>query len=104
MIISSAQIHNILKAYGKQPIGKNGDSRVDGNSSVAKSGEIDRMLMSSEAKVFQAAKQAINKAPEIRSEIVESLKEAVRTGTYSVSDGEIAEKLLGRSIVDIIVE
>ncbi|MDA8233876.1 MAG: flagellar biosynthesis anti-sigma factor FlgM [Clostridia bacterium] len=104
MIISGTQIQNILKAYGKQPLKNTGDSRMNGVNSLSKAGEIDRMMMSGEAKVFQAAKQAINKAPEIRNEVVEPIKEAIKTGTYSVSDGEIAEKLLGRSIVDHIIE
>ena len=104
MIISGTQIQSILKAYGKQPVKNAGDSRIDGANSVGKTGEIDRMMMSGEARVFQAAKQAVNSTPDVRDEIVAPLKEAVKTGTYSVSDGEIAEKLLGRSIVDYIIE
>lgn len=102
MMISRAQVQDMLKVYGQQPVKGQGGQKVAGKSGVSRG--FDEMLVSSQAKDFQVAKQAIANTPDIREEQVANLQEAIRTGTYQVSNGDIAEKMLARSIVDVLIK
>ena len=54
----------------------------------------DQLQISSLGKDIQTAKQAVANAPDIRGEVVAPIKTAIQNGTYQVSGGSIAEKLL----------
>ncbi|MDD2421904.1 MAG: flagellar biosynthesis anti-sigma factor FlgM [Heliobacteriaceae bacterium] len=97
MIISSGQIQNILKIFG---VGQTGRSQgVTAQEKVAGRGK-DTVDFSTEARLLQVAMKAVREVPEERMEKVAALREAVTTGTYSVSGEEIAEKMLGRTLMD----
>ncbi|MCI9297572.1 MAG: flagellar biosynthesis anti-sigma factor FlgM [Lachnospiraceae bacterium] len=57
-------------------------------------GRKDDVVISDFGKEIQTAKQAVANAPDIRAEITEPLRAAVKNGTYEVSGGTFAEKLL----------
>lgn len=57
-------------------------------------GRMDGFVISDIGKEIQTAKQAVANAPDIRTEITEPLKAAVKNGTYEVSGGTFADKLL----------
>ncbi|WP_079907177.1 MULTISPECIES: flagellar biosynthesis anti-sigma factor FlgM [unclassified Carboxydocella] len=99
MIISNQQIQYILKAYGQKPVNK---GTVKTGGTAAGEGR-DQAQLSPEAKALQAALAAVKEAPEVREEKVAELREAVRSGTYNVSAQEIADKMLGRLLVDELV-
>lgn len=100
MIISNQQIQYILKAYGQKPVNKPGTVKTGGTA--AGEGR-DQAQLSPEAKALQSALAAVKEAPEVREEKVAELREAVRSGTYNVSAQEIADKMLGRLLVDELV-
>ncbi len=54
----------------------------------------DAVQISSQGKDIQFAKQAVNNAPDVRAEVVDSIKSSVKAGTYEVSDSDFADKLL----------
>lgn len=54
----------------------------------------DRVSLSSEARLHTVAHQAATHAPEVRQEKVDSLKERVASGGYTVDSRKVAEKLL----------
>ncbi len=54
----------------------------------------DSVEISQLGKDIQVAKQAVKAAPDVREDKVAAVKAAMANGTYSVSDDELADKLL----------
>ena len=54
----------------------------------------DQLQISSLGKDIQTAKQAVANAPDVREEVVAPIKTAIQNGTYQVSNGSFADKLL----------
>ncbi|NLU51097.1 MAG: flagellar biosynthesis anti-sigma factor FlgM [Syntrophomonadaceae bacterium] len=100
MIISANQVQNVLKIYGKQVKSDNIQPRQDVMAPFNKS---DEVAISGESKIKQKAVQVAKEAPEVREDKVKLLKEAITTGTYSVSDAQVAEQLIYRLLVDKLV-
>lgn len=99
MIISSSQVQNLLKVYGKSLKLPNQNS----SSEVARNKATDNVMISGEGKLMQKAIQAVQQAEDIRPDKVEELKQAVTTGTYEVSPDEVAEQMIYRVLVDKLV-
>lgn len=98
MIISGKQVQNVLKIYGQQ-----GTEAVKPRKPVNTVNKNDQVSISPASAVRQRAVQAAREPYEVRSEKVEELKEGLSTGTYQVSDEEVAEKMLYRAILDKMV-
>lgn len=98
MIISKAQVQHLLKIYGKDP----GNNRLDKttNKSVSKP---DQLAISQESKLKQRVMQAVKQTEDLRLDTVNDLKEQISAGTYTVSDDEVADKMIERAIVDRLV-
>lgn len=99
MIISKSQVQNILKTYSKQ-LGSNKVNKVEEGKKITKK---DNLAISSESKIKQKVMQAIKNTDDIRMDKVNDLKEQVSAGTYTVSEHEVAEKMIERAIVDRLV-
>ncbi len=99
MIISKSQIENILKTYNKQS-GGNKINKTEAAKQVAKK---DDLVISGESKIKQKVLQTIKNTDDIRLDKVNDLKERVSAGTYTVSDEEVAEKMIERAIVDRLI-
>lgn len=56
----------------------------------------DTVAISSEARTFQMAMRALNNAPDVRSEIVDPLKARIDSGTYNVSNEDLADSMVDR--------
>lgn len=54
----------------------------------------DRVQISSFGKDIQAVKAAVASAPDIREELTAPIKARIQDGTYEVSNGSFAEKLI----------
>ena len=54
----------------------------------------DRLQISSAGRDMQVAKNAIAQAPDVRNDVVASLKSQINNGTYDVSGESFAEKVL----------
>jgi len=57
--------------------------------------------LSTMAKDIQQAKVEVSKVPDVREEKVQELKAQVDKGTYNVSGEQIANKMVGESLVDL---
>lgn len=66
----------------------------------SKSDSVTITMRSEEAR---KAKEVYDKLPEIRQDLVDDLKERVKSGDYEVSSKEIADKIVHRMVVDEIV-
>ncbi|NLM87729.1 MAG: flagellar biosynthesis anti-sigma factor FlgM [Syntrophomonadaceae bacterium] len=98
MIISKAQVQNLLQVYNKNK----SVNRV-GSASTAKSIKRDALAISDESRIKQKVMQAIRQTDDVRLEKVEELKERISAGTYTISEDEVAEKMIERAIIDWLV-
>lgn len=55
----------------------------------------DWVTLSHTSNSLQLSKTAIESAPEVRSELVEKLRQEIASGTYKVDPEKIAEKMVG---------
>ncbi len=99
MIISKSQVQNILKTYSKQ-FSNNRLNKAEPAKSVSRK---DNLVISSESKIKQKVMQSIKQSDDIRLDKVNEFREKVSTGTYTVSDEEVAEKMITRAIVDQLI-
>lgn len=103
MIISNHQINSLLKAYNKENIHSNKPDKTQQKTRTDRSRGLDQTNLSEEARGFQTALKVARSTPEVREGKVAELREAIRTGNYSVTGEEIAEKMIGRALVDRLV-
>jgi negative regulator of flagellin synthesis FlgM len=97
MRIFNQHIPGIIKAYNQN---KNTLGKVEDKEKVSKN---DGVELSSEARYYAIARQALQKLPEIDEAKVAELKQAVKSGTYRVNHEEVAEKILEENIFDKLV-
>jgi len=98
MIISRTQVQNLLKIYGND-----NSSKLDKKQLSKIAGKNDELAISSESRIKQRAMQAVKQAEDIRLDKVNQLQEEISSGTYTVNDDEVAEKMIARAIVDRLV-
>lgn len=99
MMISKAQIQQVIKQYGDNSKVRKSE-KTDGVSGTQRA---DEVTISREALSAQQVQKYMQEIPDVRTERVLELQERIQSGTYDVSGEDIAEKIIGRSIVDRIV-
>ncbi|MBN2515999.1 MAG: flagellar biosynthesis anti-sigma factor FlgM [Deltaproteobacteria bacterium] len=62
----------------------------------------EKVSLSAKGRDIQQARKAINNLPDVRTEKVEDLRNQIEQGTYHVNSEEIAEKMIGESLIDVI--
>lgn len=62
----------------------------------------DKVSLSSNAQDMQVAKDAMALAPEIRTEKVEEVRSAIDQGSYKINAHQIADKMIGFAIDQMI--
>jgi negative regulator of flagellin synthesis FlgM len=80
--------NQIQQVYGTQKAAKY-DSK---NTSVSKFA--DQLQLSQEAHDAAVAQKAVSATPDVREDLVNSLKERIDNGTYEVSAEDFASKIL----------
>jgi negative regulator of flagellin synthesis FlgM len=58
----------------------------------------DRVELSDQARALYVANEALSALPEIRQDVVEPLKAAVKSGAYRVPGEKIAERMLAEDL------
>ena len=83
-----------IEAYSQvQQIYSN--SKVNKAQAPKKTNDVrDTVSFSSIGKDIQIAKQAVKEVPNVREDLVASIKAAVKNGTYDVSNEAFADKIL----------
>ena len=89
MIQSYQRAENVAPAVDKQA----------GSAPAVKPEE--KVNLSTQAKEIQQAKVAVSQSSDIREEKVQEIKSQVEKGTYNVSGEQIANKMVGESIIDL---
>ncbi len=98
MIISNKQVQSILSMDQVNGPKKKGNA-VNNRNRVNKA---DSLVLSDRAQGLQFATEQVLKSPEVRAEKITELKNRIQDGTYQVSSSDIAQKMVGRSLVDEI--
>lgn len=81
------QIQNI---YGTKKLGKTSSSEKTSASFG------DQLVLSSTAKDAATARKALSETPDVREDLVSSIKQRIDDGTYEVDTDDFAEKLLDK--------
>ena len=68
---------------------------------AAASKTTEKVDLSTMARDIQKAKVEVSKLPDVREEKVREVKDQVDKGTYNVSGEQIANKMVGESIIDL---
>jgi len=91
--IKSKTIQDRIKVGDKKSVAQSqsGASSTSGTEQIA---------ISSKAKDIQKATEAVNAAPDIRTEKVERIKNEIAKGDYHVSSEDLAEKVLENIITE----
>ena len=58
--------------------------------------------ISSKAKDIQLAQTVINRLPDVRDAKVQDLKTQIEQGNYKINAGEIAKKMVGENLLDLL--
>ncbi len=99
MIISNNQIRNILNQYLKQGATVSPGKKTERGQNPGQ----DNYKISEDARTYSRAKQVIKDLPEVREAKLAEIQKQVKTGTYEVTNEQVAEKMIGRSLVDKLV-
>lgn len=76
-------------------------SVVDKQAGAAAVKPEETVDLSTMARDIQQAKVEVSQLPDVREEKVQEIKAQVETGTYNVSGEQIANKMVGESIIDL---
>ncbi|PKM82411.1 MAG: hypothetical protein CVU89_05250 [Firmicutes bacterium HGW-Firmicutes-14] len=101
MIISNNQIRSLLALYSQQEAKSPQASKKE--LSKIFNEELYKNAVSQDAEAYTNAREVIRGLPEIREDRLASIEQKVKSGTYEITDEEVAEKMIGRSLVDKLV-
>ncbi len=96
MLISSKQVQTVLKVnsfYNNYP-----RSLTASDSASMPRGDV--LVLSNKVQELNLIKEQVLKSPDVRADKVSELKALIQEGKYSVSGNEIAQQMIGRSLVD----
>lgn len=96
MKISHQQIEQIQRIYGAQ------QRRQPSEATDAAAQRMDKVELSAESRVFEAARKKVDETPDVRHDLVERIKAQRAAGEYNVESREVARKMLARLIADSV--
>jgi len=100
MINSINTIQNIYRIHKTEATSNKAD-KTDVLKGKGISG--DELAISSESRLKQKALLAIKQAEDIRGDKVDEFSQKIATGTYTVADDEVAERIVTDSLLDIVL-
>jgi len=63
----------------------------------------DQVEVSGQAKEIGRLQAAVSKVPDVRTDRVENVKNAVNSGTYNVKGEAVADKMLKEAVIDSVI-
>ncbi|MFZ5898476.1 MAG: flagellar biosynthesis anti-sigma factor FlgM [Bacillota bacterium] len=90
---------DLAKIYGAQQKSEKQASPVTAAESV----ETDRLEISAEAKAIQAYKAKLEGIPNVRADLVASIAQRIKNGTYVADARKIAEGMIRERLLDKLV-
>lgn len=98
--ISNEQVKQVLQGYVRQVEGKKAGKVKADNKKAGGLNPKDSVTITARSKEAEKAKELFEKLPEVRSDLVNDLKEKVKSGDYKVTSKEVADKIIHRTVVD----
>lgn len=98
--ISNFQINQAIKLYENKSVKK-----TEQKNTAAQGASLgpDKADLSQEGRLLSLAQQKLKEVPDVRADLVNELKQSIANGTYKVNEDEIAEKILGRVLIDKLI-
>jgi negative regulator of flagellin synthesis FlgM len=87
-----------IQQYQKGELKKNDAEKTAGVSSSV----TEKVDLSTRAKDIRQIKEILNQTPEVRENRVQELRRQIESGTYQVTSEQIAEKMVGESLIDVL--
>ena len=93
----------------KVDIGGSGIQPTDKSKGQNTSGQVggtipqDKVMVSDRAKEIGRLQAEVSKIPDVRTDRVEDVKNAVNTGTYNVKGEAVAGKMLKEAVIDSVI-
>lgn len=81
-------ISQVAQLYSNNSVARTERRKVDA--------EKDRVQISQAGRDYQVARKAVSEVPDVREDLVASIKSRVDAGTYEVSGDAFAEKVIAR--------
>lgn len=97
MRISHNQVESIVRLYVERAQGGERKKKVVGE------GKKDEVIFSSRVEEARELYARYKELPEVREEMVQSIRELLQRGEYRVGGEEIARKMIQRETVDFLV-
>jgi len=92
---ASAQM---IQQYQKGELVK---SETDKQISAPSNVVTEKVDLSAKAKDIQQIKQLVDQTPDVREKKVQELKSQIDNGSYKVNSANVAEKMMGESLIDL---
>jgi negative regulator of flagellin synthesis FlgM len=96
MIISNKQIQSVLKVYSEQ---NNAVKNAKTEKTQPAKGQ-DQVILSTGVQEFGQVLQRAVAMSDVRPERVKELSKKIQAGTYQVDSKDVADKMIGRTLVD----
>ena len=102
MKISLEEVDRILRSQATSPAAPkvaNGNGNGNGSHAAAPAASVE---ISQSAQDIARVRQIVEQTPDVREDLVASLRERISKGEYHVSSAEIADLMLRRAVADTI--
>jgi negative regulator of flagellin synthesis FlgM len=96
MIISNKQIQSVLKVYSEQ---NSAAKKAKSEKTQSAKGQ-DQVILSTGVQEFGHVLQRAVAMSDVRPERVKELSKKIQAGTYQVDSKDVADKMIGRTLVD----
>ncbi len=99
--ISSEQVRKVLQSYVREVENKkSAKAKSSDKKSEGVKVKSDSLVITARSEEVKKAKEAYGKLPEVRKDLVDELKDRVKSGKYNVTSKEVADKIIHRAVVD----
>ncbi len=99
--ISSEQVRRVLQGYVREVENKrsgkvkSSDKKFEGTKAKG-----DSLVITARSEEVKKAREAYEKLPGVRKNLVDELKSRIESGKYNVTSKEVADKIIHRAVVD----
>jgi len=84
----------VISAYQTYEAYNTGSKRAKPGSAKMATGKRDAFTLSVQAEDYQQVKNVLTGIPDVRSDLVNAIRERVQSGQYNVSASDVADKIL----------
>ena len=104
MKISNDQVKQVLDKYVRQ-IENQKSERAKGSAQKTETvrHNKDSVTITARGEETNRAREAYRKLPDVRKELVDEVKNKIKSGEYDITSKEVADKIVHRMIVDKMV-